>query len=124
MASPEHATRMPSLAIICSLMRGLEWEREYHHSRPQGEAAPQYVEIREDVNHHREIEAELQALGYEYAWQRKRWRVGRDSRYVADFSLDLHTEDRPAEEPTASPPQGKDGPHPGAATLGDLMAVA
>ena len=69
MASPEHATRVPSLAIIRSFMRGLE--REWH-SRPRGEAAPKYVEIREDVSHHREIQAELQALGYEYAWQRKR----------------------------------------------------
>ena len=80
MVSPYQATRMPSLAIIRSLMRGLEWDREYRHSQPQGEAAPQYVEIHEDVNHHHDIEAELQALGYEYAWQRKLWRVWRDSR--------------------------------------------
>ena len=67
------------MAIIRSIMRGLEWDREYRHSRPQGEPAPQYVEIREDVNHHREIEAELQALGYEHVWQRKRWHVWCDS---------------------------------------------
>ena len=48
-----------------------------------------HVEIREDVNHHREIKAELQALGYEYAWQRKRWRVWGDSQYVADSSRDV-----------------------------------
>ena len=74
------------------------------------------MEIREDANHHREIEAELQALGYEYAWQRKRWRVWRDG-------PDLHTEDRLAEEPSAPSP-GKGGHHPGAATVGDFMAVA
>ena len=56
------------------------------------------------------------SLGYQYAWQRKGWRVWRDSRYVADFSPDLHTEDRPAEEPSARPP-GKCGRHPGAAPL-------
>ena len=69
MASPERATRTPSLAIIRSLMWGLEQDREYRHSRPQGEAAPLNMEIREDLNHHHEIEAELQALGYEYARQ-------------------------------------------------------
>ena len=61
---------MPSLAIICSLMRGLEWNQEYRHSRTQGEADPEYVEIRKNVSHHREIEAELQALGYEYVGSR------------------------------------------------------
>ena len=80
------------------------------------------MDIREDVNHHREIEAEFQALGYEYAWQRKRWRVWRDSRYVADCSPDLHLEDRPAEGPNI-PTLGKGSDDPGAVTLGDLMAV-
>ena len=123
MASPERATNLPSLAIIRSLMRGLEWDRVYQHSRPQGEAAPKYVEIPEDVKHHGKIEAKLQALGYEYAWQQKRWRAWRDSRYVADFSPHLHQEDRPAEKPSALTP-GKGGHHPGPATLGDFMAVA
>ena len=111
------------MAIICSLMRGLEWDREYRHCRPQGEAAPQCVEIRGDVSHHCESEAEHQALCYEYAWQRKRWRVWRDSRYVADFSPDLAQEDWLAEEPIAPTP-GKGGPQPRAATLGDFMEVA
>ena len=119
MASPKHATSVPSLAIIRGLIGGLDWDREYRHSRPQGEAAPQYVEIR----NHREMEAELQAVGYEYAWQRKRWHVWCDSRDVADFSPDLHQEDRPSEEPSAPTP-GKGGPHPRAATLGDFMEVA
>ena len=123
MASPKNKTKEPSLAIIRSLMRGLEWDPEYRHSRAQGDAAPQYVEIREDVNHRREIEAELHALGYEHAWQRKRWRVWRDSRYVANFSSDLHKEDRPAEEPSAPTPDNGSY-QPGAATLGDFLAVA
>ena len=114
---------MPSLAIICSLMRGLEWDQEYRHSRPQAKAAPQYVEIRDDVDHHREIQAGLQALGYEYAWQRKQYCVWRDSRYVADFTPDLHQEDQLAEEPSAPTP-GKGGHHPGTATLGYFMAFA
>ena len=122
MASPEPATKMPSLAIIRSLMRGLEWNREYRHSWPQEEAGPEYVEICEDVNHHCKIEPEVQALGYEYAWQRKLWRFWRDSRYVANFSPELHQEDRPAEEPSAPNP-GKDGNHPAAATLSNFMAV-
>ena len=88
MGNPKHATREPSLASI-----------KYRHSSPKGEAARQYVVIREDVNHHSEIEAELQALGHEYVWQQKRWRVWRDSRYVANFSPDLHQGDRPAAEP-------------------------
>ena len=75
------------------------------------------------MNHHREIEAELQALDYEHVWQRKRWRVRRDSRYVADFSTDLHLEDRPAQEPSAPCPD-KGGPHQRAATLGDVIEVA
>ena len=54
MASPKHATRVPSLAIVHSVMRGFGWDQEYRHSRPQEEAAPQHVEIREDVNHDRE----------------------------------------------------------------------
>ena len=102
MTSPKNKNREPSLAIIRSLRRGLEWDRGYRHSRVQGDAAPQYVGIRDDVNHHREIEAELQALGYEHALQRKRWRVWRDSQYFADFSPNLHKEDPPAEEPSAS----------------------
>ena len=65
----------------------------------------------------------LQALGYKYTWQRKWWRASHDSRFVANFSLDLHQEDRPAEEPSA-PTLCKGGHHPGAATLCDFMAVA
>ena len=81
------------------------------------------MEIREDVNHDHGIEAELQALCYEYAWQRKRWRVWRDSRYIANFSPDPQTEDRRAEEPSART-SGKGGQHPGADTLGDFISVA
>ena len=114
---------MPSLARIRSLMRGLKWDRDYRHSWPQGEAALQYAEISEDVNHHREIKAELQALGYKYTWQRTLWRASHDSRFVANFSPNLHQEDRPAEEPSAPTPC-KGGHHPGAATLCDFMAVA
>ena len=73
--------------------RQREWDREYRDSRPQRKAAPLYVEVGEDVNHHRKIEAVLQALGYQYAWLQKRWRVWRDSRYAADFSADIHRED-------------------------------
>ena len=104
-------------------MRGLNLDREDRHCGLQREAAPQYVEIREDVNHHRESEGELQALSYECGWQRKRWRVWRDSRYVANFSPGLHQEDRLAEEPSAPTPD-KGNPHPRAATLGDFMEVA
>ena len=83
MASPKNLLREPSLAIILSLRRWLEWDREYRHSRTQGGAAPRYVEIRDDVKHHRKIEREIQALGYEHAWQGKRWRFWLDS----DMSL-------------------------------------
>ena len=62
MASPKNMRQEPSLPIIHNLMRGLEWNREYRHSRAQGDATPQYMEIREDVNHHRGIETELKAL--------------------------------------------------------------
>ena len=99
--SPMTSPKKPGLVIIRSLRRGLEWDRVYRHSRPKGEAAPGWSEICEDVNHHREIKGELQALGYEHAWQRKQWRVWRDSRYVTDFSPDLHQEDQPVEELSA-----------------------
>ena len=69
------------------------------------------------------IETELQALGYEYMWQQKRWRVWRDSIYVGDFSPDLHQEERPGEELSACTP-GKGSPYPRAAPLGDFMEVA
>ena len=104
-------------------MRGLECDQEYSHSRAQGETAPQYVEIRDSVNHHRAMEMELQALGYEYPWQRQWWRIWRDSHYIANFSPDLHQEDRPAEEPSAPTP-GKGSAKARAATLGDFMEVA
>ena len=123
MASPKNVRREPSLAIISNLMRVLKWNREYSHPWAQGEAAPQYMEIRKDLSRHRKIEAELQALGYEHALQRRRWRVCRDSRYVADFSPDPHKEDPPAEELSA-PATGKGGPHERAATLGDFVEVA
>ena len=123
MAVPKKVRREPSLAIIRSLMQGLEWYREYRHSQAQGDTAPEYVEIRGDVNHHREKQTELQALGYEHAWQRKRWRVWRDSRYVANRSPELHQKDRPAEE-LSSPTPGKGDPHPRVATLGNFMGVA
>ena len=113
---------LPGLAVIRNL-RGTEWDREYRHSQAQGEAAPQYVEICEDVDHHREIKRELQALGYKYVWQRKRWCVSRDSQYVANFSPHLHQEGQPVEKPSA-PTLGKGGPNPRAATLGDFMEVA
>ena len=119
MASP----KKPCLAIIRSLMPGLEWDREYRHPGPQAEAALQYMEISEDVGHHREIEAHLQHLGYEHVWQQKRWRACRDSRYVGNFRPDLHQEDRPADEPSA-PTWGNGVPHPRAATLGHFMDVA
>ena len=112
MASSGNVRRVPNLAIIRGLMGGLEEGREFCHSRPEdGVCAPQYVEIRDDVSHHREIEAELQALGYEYHWQQKRWRVWRDRRCVPAFSPDLHEEDRPAEEPSA-PVWANGGHHP------------
>ena len=72
MAACENMRRLPSLAIIRGLMRRLEECREcreFCHSRP-GDIlrAPPYLEIRDDVSHHREIDAELQALGYKYQW--------------------------------------------------------
>ena len=115
--------REPSLVIIRSLMRGLELDREYPHSRAQGYPAPQYVEIREDVNHHREIEPELRALGYEHAWQQKRWRVLQYSRYAAVLSSWLRQEDRSADE-RSTPIPGKGYPLPRSAILGDFMEVA
>ena len=121
--SPMASTKNPNLAIIHSLRGGLELDREYRHSRPQREGARQYVDIVEEVNHHREMEEQLRALGYEHAWQRKRWPVWRDSGYVADFSPDLHQGDRPAEEPSA-PSLGKDGPDPRAAALDKFTDVA
>ena len=44
-------------------MRGLEWDREYCHSRAEGEPLPQSLEIPEDVDHHCQIETKLHALG-------------------------------------------------------------
>ena len=123
MASPKNMRREASLAIIRSVMRVLQWDREYRHYRAQQDAALQYLEIRKDVKHHREIKAELQTLGYKHARQRRPSHVWRDSRYVADFSPHFHQEDRPAEEPSAPTP-GKGGPHPRAATAGDFMEVA
>ena len=43
-----------------------------------GDAAPQYVEIPEDVNRHCEMEAEVRAMVTEYQWERKRLRIWRD----------------------------------------------
>ena len=80
MASSEILRRVPSLAIIRGLITGLEEGREFRHSRPEdGVRAPQYMVIHGDLSHHCEIKAELQALGYEYQWQQKRWPVLRDS---------------------------------------------
>ena len=62
-------------------------------------------------------------MGYEYTWQRKQWGVWCDSRYLANFSPDLHTVDRLVEEPRAPTP-GNGGHHPAATTLGDFMDVA
>ena len=104
MTSPKQMRQERSLELTGSLRRGLEWDREYRHSRAQGEAAPQYVEIPEDVNHHREMDTELQVLGYEYAWQRKRWRIWRNSQYVAHLSRGLRDEDWPGKEPSAPNP--------------------
>ena len=112
MASSEKVRREPTLAIICGLMRGPEEGWVLRHSRPEGcVRAPQYVEIREDVTHHPDSEADLQALGYEYQWQPKQWRVGHDSGYVPAFSPDLDEEDRSAEEPSA-PTRSNGGQHP------------
>ena len=66
MGSSKNVCREPTLVIICSLLGGLEWDREYRHYRAEGDAGFQYVEICEDVNNHGEIEAELRVLGYEY----------------------------------------------------------
>ena len=49
MASPRNVRQKPTLPIIRSLMRGLEWDQEYHRFRAQGQAALQYVDIRGDV---------------------------------------------------------------------------
>ena len=81
------------------------------------------MEIREDVNRHREIEAEVLAFGYEHAWQQRLWRVLRDSLYITDLRPNIHQEDQLAEEPSAPSP-GKEAPHRRAATLGDFMKLA
>ena len=114
MTSPQNLRLEPRLAIICGLMRGLEEGQEYRHSQPEGGVrAPQYVEISEDVNHQCKINPELQALGYEYQWQRKPWRVWGDIRYVPACSPDLHEEDRLLDEPTTpSRPAGATTPEP------------
>ena len=93
---------VPNVGTIWALVEGLEEGREFRHSRYEdGVRAPQYVEIREDVPVYCAIEAQLQAMGYEFQWQRKRWRVWRNSRQLPAFSPDLHEADRPAEEPIA-----------------------
>ena len=67
------SSRIPTLAIIRGLMSRREEGRKFRHSPPaDSTGGPAYVEIREDVAHHREIETELHSLGYEYQWQRKR----------------------------------------------------
>ena len=123
MACPGNVRLKPSLAIICSLMTGLARHREYRHSRAEGGPAPEYVEIREEINHHCEMEPELRALGYAYGWLQKRWRVWHDRRYVHALSPDLHEEDQPAEKPS-TPIPAKGGHRPRAANLGDFMGVA
>ena len=74
----------------------------------------------EEALYSREIEAELQALGYEYQWQWKRWHVWCDSRQLSTFSSNLHEADRPAEDPSA-PQRANGSRQPGAPTLGDFM---
>ena len=103
------------------LMRGLEEGREFRHSRPEdGVGAPCYVEVHEDVSHHREIESELRSLGYKFQHERKRWREWRDTNYVPAFRPDLHEDDKEADNTPAPSPQRPNGGHqPGAATLGD-----
>ena len=123
MTSPENVRRERSLTIISSLMRGPERDREYRHSRAQGNATTEYVGIRKDVIYQRKIKAELRALGYKYQWQRKPWRILRDCQYVPAFNPDRHAKDRPAEEPSATS-TANDGHQPGATILGNLMAVA
>ena len=89
----------------------------------RGTLPPSRWAIGEALNHNCEIETALLALGYEHPWQQKRWSVWHDSRYPADFSPDLHQQDRPAEEPSAPAP-GKGGHRPRTATLGDFIEVA
>ena len=109
-----------------SLMRGWEEGREFSHSRPRdGVSAPSYVEVPQDVSHHREIETELRSLGYEFQHQRKRWRVWWYTNYVPAFSPDLHEGDEEADDtPAPNPGRANDGHHPKAAILGDFFAVA
>ena len=63
--------------------------------------APQYVAIRQEAQNTHEIDAQLQALGYAYQLQRKRWRVWRESRRLPTFSSDLVEAKRPAGEVSA-----------------------
>ena len=63
--------------------------------------APQYVAIRQEAPNTHEIEAQLQALGYEYQLQQKRWRVWRESRQLPTVSSDLVEAERPAGEVSA-----------------------
>ena len=123
MTSPERVRRDAKLASIHTPMRGLKEGQEFRHSRPQGGVrAPQYVQFRKNVTNHGEVEAELQALDYEYQWHRKGSTVWRDSRYVPAFGLDLAEEDWPAEEPSVGT-RVCGGHHPRAANAGDFMEV-
>ena len=132
LAAGQGAPLVPIMGAIKTLVAGLEEFREFRHSRSEdGASAPQWVEIRDEVPNFRGMEAQLQAMRYEYQWQRKRWRVWRDSRQLPTFSPDLHEADKPVEELRVSPgasgsdahPGPSRGGHPGAATLGDFIAV-
>ena len=62
-------------------MSGPKEGREFRHSWSEDAGCtPQYVEIREDTSTCPVIDAELQALGYDYQWQSRRWHVWRNSR--------------------------------------------
>ena len=67
---------VPTVGGNHTLVAGLKEGREFHHSRCEdGVTAPQRVAIRDEVPIYRASEGQLQAIGYEYQWQRQRCRI-------------------------------------------------
>ena len=116
-AAGHSALLVPNLGAIKILVAGLEEGRKFCHSRFQdGVKAPQWVEIRNEVPNLRGIEAQLQAMGYEYSHGRKRYRLWRDTRQLLGVSPDLHEDDKPVQETRAMARASSSGAHPGASS--------
>ena len=123
MVSPAKVCQVPNLAIIRGLLRRLEKGQQFCHSwLEDGVCAPYYAETCEGASKSCKTEAELQAEGYAYKWQQKRWCFWRDCRQLPTFSPNLHDAGRPAEE-LSGPEWAYGGHHTGAAILGDFIAV-